>query len=267
MAITFSYEYAKGKLNISGLTFSNTYTITKTGEAYPMAISGITQTTSYSDYFLKAGVTYTFTVTDQSQVSSTSTQYVDYNDSFLINSNTKKNQQISIVFDENISSFKPVRKDVLLETIGSKYPFIIRNAAINYKNMEFAGNITCHMDIENISGFGASAYYSDYTSAVHIERNFRDWFEEWINDGYPKILKTPTEGMRIVRIHNVNFTPIRQLGRLIYTFSCSITEIADYTAENLKRYGFSSEVGTTSTYLYPTTTLFPGASLYPLGIA
>lgn len=273
MAITFSYVQSAAKLVIAGLATSDTYTIKKTGEFYSnisylssTSITGITGVNTYTDYFLKAGTTYTIDVTNQSSVTTSYTTYVDYDNSFLINSNTKKNQQISIVFDENISSFKPVRKDAVIETIGSKYPFVIRNASVNYKTMEFSGNITYFMDIENVSGFGSNTYYSDYNKAFYLERNFRDWFEEWVNDGTPKVLKTPTEGLRLVRIHNLNFTPIRQLGRLIYSFSCTITEIGDYSGQNLTRYKFISNSASTIFYsaLVPSGILYPGDFLYPL---
>lgn len=266
MAVVLSYIQETGKLLATGLTISNTYKITKFGDSSPSAYTGITGVTFYSEYFLKAGTNYTITITDQANVSSQAVFYADYDDSFLINSGTRKNQQISIVFDETIGSFRPVRKDSLIETIGSKYPFIIRNAAVNYKTMEFSGNITCHMDLENFSGYGLNKYYSDYNSAVYIERNFRDWFEEWINDGYPKVLKTPMEGIRIVRIHNVSFTPIKSLGRLIYNFSCTITEIADYSLANLIKYGFISATQTTAiNYLYPELDLYPSTILFPSG--
>jgi hypothetical protein len=272
MPITLSYVQSAGKIVIAGLTISDTYTITKSGEIYSnisypssTSVTGITGVSSYTDYFLKAGTTYTIQVKNQLNVTDTFTQYVDYDDSFLINSNTKKNQQLSIVFDENISSFKPVRKDSLIETIGSKYPFIIRNASVNYKSMEFSGNITYFMDLENISGFGPSSYYTNYNQAFYIERNFRDWFEEWVNDGAPKLLKTPTEGLKIVRIHNLNFTPFKELGRLIYSFTCTITEIGDYSGQNLTRYKFISNSASTIFYLTPSDILYPGDFLYPLG--
>lgn len=272
MPITLSYVQSAAKLIIAGLTTSDTYTITKSGEfysniSYPSStiITGITGTPSYTDYFLKAGTTYTIEIKNQLNITNTFTQYVDYDDSFLINSNTKKNQELSIVFNEAISSFKPVRKDSVTETIGSKYPFIIRNASVNYKTMEFSGNITYFMDIENISGLGPPSYYNNYNQAFNVERNFRDWFEEWVNDGAPKLLKTPTEGLKIVRIHNLNFTPIRELGRLIYSFSCTITEIGDYSGQNLTRYKFISNSATTIFYLTPSNILYPEDFLYPLG--
>lgn len=271
MPITLSYNQSVGKIIIDGLTTSDTYTLTKSGEfysniSYPAEtiISGITGVSSYTDYFLKAGTTYSISIKNQNNVTNSFTQYVDYDNSFLINSNLKKNQQLSVVYDENISSFKLVRKDAVIETIGSKFPFIIRNAAVNYKTMEFSGHITYFMDIENISGLGNASYYRDYNKAFYLERNFRDWFEEWANDGAPKVLKTPTEGLKIVRIHNLNFTPIRQLGRLIYSFSCTMTEIADYAGQNLTKYKFISNSATTIFYLTPSNILYPMDELYPL---
>jgi hypothetical protein len=129
--------------------------------------------------------------------------------------------------------------------------------------MEFSGMITAIMDVENFSTYALNPY-SDYNKNFDTERRFRDWFESWINDGAPKVLKSPTEGLRIVRVHNTSFTPIRQTGRTIYNFSCTITELADYNLTNLIKYKFvTGSVSTSYSYLYPRNTLFPDNMLYP----
>lgn len=266
MAISISYLTDSAKVLISGLDVSRIYKIIKIGsDGSASAISSLTNISSYSEYFLNAGVTYAITVIDN-QVTPEVAQlfsYVDYEGAYLINSGRASFQQISLIYDENISSFKPVRKDSLVETIGSKYPFIIRSASINYKTMEFSGMITGVMDIENFSSYGLDLY-SNYNSNFDQERRFRDWFESWINDGLPKVLKTPTEGLRIVRVHNTSFTPIRQTGRIIYSFNCTITELADYTLANLIKYKFiTGSVSTSYSYLYPRDTLYPSNALYP----
>jgi hypothetical protein len=266
MAISMSYSNESAKVSISELNVSRVYKIIKVGsDGSASAISSLTNISSYSEYFLNAGVTYAITVIDN-QVTPEVAQlfsYVDYEGAYLINSGGASFQQISLIYDENISSFKPVRKDSLVETIGSKYPFIIRSASINYKTMEFSGMVTAIMDIENFSSYGLNLY-SNYNNSFDQERRFRDWFESWINDGTPKVLKTPTEGLRIVRVHNTSMTPIRQTGRVIYNFNCTITELADYTLANLIKYKFILGSESTSySYLYPRTTLYPSDSLYP----
>ncbi len=264
MAITLSYDINTAKIYIDGLTNNAYYKLTQIGSnGSGYAITGLTGITNYSNYLLNSGVTYTVTITDTStNIGYQIIKYVDFDGSFLIGTGDSKYQQINITYDENISSFRPVRKDALIETIGSKFPFIIRTAAVNYKTMEFSGTITSEMDIENFSSYYNNGLYYDTST----ERNFREWFELWINDGTPKVFKSATEGCKIVRIHNLNMTPIRQLGRVIYNFSCTITEIADLTSANLIKYKVVNGTSTAVTnYVYPSENLYPSLALYPGG--
>ncbi len=268
MAIEIFYNSNYGCIDIAGLDQTKTYGYNRSatdGESFylPGLISG---KTTHSDFLINIGTTYIITLIESSTTAAQNVVFGgNYDGSFLINSGTNKGQQITITFDENISSFKPVRKDAVVETIGSKFPFIIRNASLNYKTMEFSGMITSEMDPKNFSGFGNIGTLSDYDLIFLNERRFRDWFESWINDGLPKVFKTATEGMKIVRVHNVSFTPIRQLGRVLYNFSCTMTEIADYTVTNLVKYRFinSNATGAVDYGLLPLSTLFPSESLYP----
>ena len=236
---------AKLTITVSGTDASYGYTIARLNLSaaipyFDYLVTASTSTSTFNDYFYDSGVTYAAYVYN-SAGTAIATYYPLYNvfdNTFLVGSNTNKGKQLSLIYDENISSFKPIRKDFVQETIGSKYPFVIRNAAINYKTMEFSGMIVAFMDAENVSGYGNSTLYSNYGKYVIQERNFRDWFEAFINDGYPKLLRSPSEGLRLVRITNVNFTPIRQVGRTIYNFSCTMTEIADPTTANFIKYKF-----------------------------
>jgi len=266
--IQIAYNPNTASINITGLNSSLTYTYIRSandGESFQLP-SGIVGVENYYDFLLNPGTEYLITLVQSSSVvAQTNLICGDYDGSFLINSGTNKNQQIILTYDEQISSFKPVRKDALIETIGSKYPFVIRNAVVNYKNMEFSGMITSEMDPYGFSSFGSTRSGSNYDSMFIKERKFREWFESWIADGVPKVFKTATEGRKIVRVHNVSFTPIRQLGRVIYNFSCTITEIADYTISNLVKYKFLNSNLTTATQygLFPSDSIYPSNSLYP----
>ena len=60
----------------------------------------------------------------------------------------------------------------------------------------------------------------------------------WLNNGQPKLFRSPGEGNFIVRLMNVSLTPNDTLGRMLHTFSCTAYEIADYSFKNLNAYGF-----------------------------
>lgn len=75
------------------------------------------------------------------------------------------------------------------------------------------------------------------------EREFRRRVMDFLYDGQPKIFKSPTEGMIMVRITDINFSPRNELGRKIYDFSCTMTEIGEINTETLAKYNFREAVG------------------------
>ena len=46
----------------------------------------------------------------------------------------------------------------------------------------------------------------------------------------------PPEGNILVRLTDVSLTPKTEIGRMIYDFSCTATEIGDASVENCKMY-------------------------------
>ena len=73
---------------------------------------------------------------------------------------------------------------------------------------------------------------------IYKEREFKLAVLDWLNDGQPKLFRSPTEGNYIVRLMNASLSPNDTLGRLIHTFSCNAYEVADYTYQNLTSYKF-----------------------------
>lgn len=73
-------------------------------------------------------------------------------------------------------------------------------------------------------------------SLVFIERKFREKVMEWLSDGKPKLFRSETEGNMIVMVSGVSFTPFDKTNRMVYSMSCTITEIAEYNTENLMKY-------------------------------
>lgn len=74
---------------------------------------------------------------------------------------------------------------------------------------------------------------------IAIERKFKLAVMDWLENGKPKLLRSPGEGNYIVRLLNNSLSPNDTLGRMLHTFSCTAYEIADYTYENLLEYGFA----------------------------
>jgi hypothetical protein len=59
-----------------------------------------------------------------------------------------------------------------------------------------------------------------------------------LNNGEPKLYRSPTEGNYIVRLMNNSLSPMDQVGRMLHSFQTNAYEIADYNYENLNNYGF-----------------------------
>lgn len=184
--------------------------------------------------------------------------HVVYEDIFLVGEDGK---QLKIRFNPAVSSVKTNIRESRTETLGSKYPYITRNGNVHYKEFPLSGTITHFMDtteefaprgelfIEDEFA-GVEGYHSNsmlyeaiyrenglnpYNNPI-LEREFRDKVVEFLQDGKPKLFKSPTEGCMMVRIMDVNLTPNQQLGRLIYDFSCNVVEIDEFNLNTCEKY-------------------------------
>ena len=151
-------------------------------------------------------------------------------------------------FNPQVSSFKNTIQEEKIDTIGSKYPFFVRNGTIGYKEIPLGGLITYHMDDlhmffdnttkasyfpEELTRPAAEVEHTfkEITPAVdfYLERQFKQRVERWLNNGKPKVLRTAAEGNFIVRLMNISFSPMEQLSRKLHSFTATAYECADYT--------------------------------------
>ena len=170
---------------------------------------------------------------------------------------TVADKQLKIQFNPQVSSFKQVVNEGKIETIGSPYPYIRRNAAINYAQFPISGLISCQMDenenfITKEALYGGKELLKKYEQYNTIERNnpfvttvdndfvyekkFRDEVIKFLMDGKVKLFRSPTEGNYLVRLTDISFSPNQQLGRMIWTFSATANEIAENTVDNYYKY-------------------------------
>lgn len=167
-------------------------------------------------------------------------------------------KQLRICFNPKVSSFKKTILEQKVDTIGNKYPFFFRNGNVNYKEFPLSGLISLLMDPDN--KFQTGLYHQKINSRnttpgvlentdknnltnltsenIYNEKKFKLLVLDWLTNGQPKIFRSPTEGNYIVRLMNTSLSPNETLGRMLHTFSCTAYEIADYTFDNLDKYGF-----------------------------
>ena len=179
----------------------------------------------------------------------------DFEDAFLYDGD----RQLKIRFNPKISSFKSTILESKTNTIGSKYPFIFRNGNVEYKefqisglisilgdeNNEFKSNLPINRNLQRPmtpSPSGVDDMGNWLTGENYYrEREFKLQVMEWLNNGKPKLFRSPAEGNYIVRLMSVSLSPNDTLGRMLHTFTCSATEIAAPTFENFYDYGFITE--------------------------
>ena len=185
---------------------------------------------TYNDIMVESGITYKYTV--QPKMLNTSRLVVSdsveatpvYEHTWLLGQN---NTYLSIGFNLNLSNFKTVIKEAKIETIGSQYPFFVRNGDIKYREFSLSGLICQNMDATNSLRIG------EYENRHIQERMFRDSLHELLLDGRPKLFKSETEGLILVYLSNVSLTPNNVLGRMLYDFSMTATEIGRVDVDNL----------------------------------
>ena len=176
-----------------------------------------------------------------------------FNYSYLLG---KGGQQLKLQFNNTINNYKYQLYDSKVDTIGSQYPFISRNATVNYRVFSISALISFWMDENNtflkngkkdIYNFSNIVkLYDDYVEENSIrkqydytyERDFRKMVLDFLQDGKPKLFKSPTEGNMIVRLTDVSCSPNQTLDRMIYSVTMNVNEFDDDTMNNYIKYGF-----------------------------
>lgn len=207
----------------------------------------LTKSNVYKDYLLESNTEYQYGVynNNTNTISITDTiAFNTYEDMFL----NDKERQLKIQFNPKVSSFKNVILENKIDTIGHKYPIFFRNAQVKYKEFPISGLISYLSDPENLflnmNNINENADIGEFTTDltpqnIQKEKKFRLEVLEWLSNGQPKLFRSPTEGVYIVRLMNISLTPNDTLGRMLYTFSATAYEIADLTYDNLVKYNLS----------------------------
>ena len=161
-----------------------------------------------------------------------------------------EDRQVTLKYDSTVSSLKKVLTESITNTLGSQYPFIRRNGDVAYYQFPITGLITYNQDDWNLFTSLNEIYQDSYDihdayNSNHNIQDYRDYNYEklyrqklydFLTDGQIKLFRGPAEGNFLVKLTDVSLTPNQQLGRMIWSFSATATEIDKYTLENLKKY-------------------------------
>lgn len=208
---------------------------------------------TWYDYTVESGIFYLYGVqgidTNGSRTAMTTIQknvMIDFADIFL----TSGDKQLKIRFNPNLNSFRRTISEIKIDTIGSQYPFIKRNGAINYAQFPLGGLVTSAMDEEGLFITKAEAFgnslndYNEYNEENNIkiyqdviwEKFFRNKVEKFLYTDDIKLFRSPTEGNLLVKLMDINFQPNQTLGRRLWSFTSSAYEIDDCTLDNYEKY-------------------------------
>lgn len=135
-------------------------------------------------------------------------------------------QEYQIQFNDEIAEINTNESYNIVTTLGSKYPFIIRNGNVSYKTFTVIGTLISES--------------SDKISRIDKfeEKKLRNNINNFLNDGKPKLVKDSSGIYVLSQISNVTLTPRSDSYRYVYDISFEITEIADaYDETTLKSYG------------------------------
>lgn len=172
------------------------------------------------------------------------TVFSDFEDMFL----SDGERQLAIRFNPKVSNFKEVVTESKLNTISSQFPVFFRNGSTKYKELSIAGLISYYMDNDELFLTTPIEWKTTNLTGENIaaERQFKLEVLTWLNNGQPKLLRTPAEGNYIVRLTNISLSPDDKLGRMLHSFTATASEIAEYNRKNLVHHklllGQTSEV-------------------------
>ena len=208
--------------------------------------------------------------------------YMDFESSFLYDGE----KQLKICFNPKVSSFKTNVLETKVNTLGGKYPFVFRNGQVEYKEFPISGLLTYLSDDLGYfmgGGLGDSEKARNRTAGqddfewqgtqltaenFRRERQFKMDVLNWLNNGKPKLFRSPSEGNYIVRLISASLSPNDTLGRMIHTFSCTANEIAECNFDNLKKYKFitapSYDTKTMTINSIPLSLIQATTGAYPL---
>ncbi len=165
-------------------------------------------------------------------------------------------RQLRIRFNPKVSSFKPVVQETKKVTLGRKYPYVLRNGVSNYKEFSISGLVSYLMDndemfmTQNELLSLTSDSFTETTDIIDenisVERKFKLAVLEWLNNGSIKLFKSPYEGNYIVNLTGISFSPEESLSRMIHTFSCTATEVAEYSVSALSSYNLLTNISNVS---------------------
>ena len=197
---------------------------------------------------------------------------------------TNNDRQLKIQFNPTVSDFKYNVNESQQITLGSQFPYIRRNGNNYYRSFSIGGLVSALTDQQNwydpnynqdhgyfynknvaepfttpeqLYKDAATALYENYNDINDItqykdyiyERQFRQKVMEFLYQNSVKLFRSLTEGNILIKLNNITFAPVDTLGRMLYSFSATATEVDENNIDNLRNYNLINK------YYYTYSTL------------
>jgi hypothetical protein len=108
-------------------------------------------------------------------------------------------RQLRVRFNPKITSFKEVVSDTKKTTLGSKFPFVMRNGIVGYKEFPINGLLSYLSDNDRLFMSKEDLQLPNYIEKetdindenIAIEKAFKLNALEWLNNGGLKVFRSP----------------------------------------------------------------------------
>ena len=158
----------------------------------------------------------------------TTESMVDIEKTSAYSPNATSSQSISYPDKSIFKDFVATSKDEQLKQFTSK------DELFNF-NKEFSNN-NPKQKMQTYNSTNDIAQYED----IIYEREFREKVYEFLYQNTVKLFRSNTEGNMLIKLTNITFSPMDQLGRQLYSFSAEAIEIAEYSIFNCNKYNIQN---------------------------
>ena len=204
-----------------------------------------------------------------------------FDDIFL----TNRDRQLKVQFNPNISDLRYNVNESQQVTLGAQYPYVRRNGNNYYRTFSIGGLISSLIDQQgwynpnynekdgyfyhkNVAepftspeelyaaatdlydGYNAINNITQYNDYIY-QREFRQKVMEFLYKNDVKLFRSLTQGNILVKLTNITLSPISTIGRMLYSFSATATQIDQLNLNNLTKYNLINKFY----YTYDTYTI------------
>lgn len=230
MSVSFEKKYNRVKVLFSNLNNSDTIVVKVDEKELFNA--------SYGDYGINYLNLINFSEPAYIEVLINSEPHYCYYDcdNHIVLSDDEK--YLPVAYNPSLTNFKWNYVEQITQTLG-RFPIITRKGGQNYRTFTLGGMISYELDNnfeffeggqfitkEEIDNFKNKGFSSAVTQQ-YLERLFRDRVSAWLQNGKEKTFYSDQEGKFQVYLSNFSWTSEKSLGRNLYSFSCTATQIKD----------------------------------------